>query len=104
AVGPAQARHVAGELNDSQLHAQADAQERGAAFTCVADGADLPFGAPLAEAARHENGVQAFQAGGAFLFDDLGIKVFDVHTATGVDAGVGERFRQRLVRFGEIDI
>jgi hypothetical protein len=46
---------VARVLDDRHLHAEADAEERDLVLAGVADRLDLPFGAALAEAARHEH-------------------------------------------------
>src|SRR5690606_16468524 len=85
AVGAAQAGDVARELDDGQLHAQADAQVGHAVFTRIADGGDLAFGAALAEAAGHQNGVQVLELVGATGFDVFGIDVLDVDLRTRVD-------------------
>ena len=45
-----------------------------------------------------------FSASDAVAIDRLGIDVMDLHLAARVDSGVNERFRERLVRFGEIDV
>ena len=52
-VGPAQ--HVAGKLNDGDLHAKADAQIGNVVFTGVPGGGDHALDAPVAEAAGHQN-------------------------------------------------
>ena len=49
--------HVARELDDRELHAEADAEERHAVLARVADRVDLALDAAIAEAAGHEDRV-----------------------------------------------
>src|SRR3546814_1600851 len=58
AVGAAKASHIASELDHGQLHAQAYAQVRYAVFTRIADSGNFALCAALAEAARHQYGIQ----------------------------------------------
>src|SRR5690606_24005662 len=67
-------------------------------------GGYLAFGAALAEAARHQDGIEVLELVGAAGFDIFGIDVFDVDLGTRMDARVYQRFGQRLVRFGEVDV
>ena len=104
AVGAGQAAHVACELDDGQLHAQADAEIRDAVFARVADCLDLALDPAPAETARNQDGVEAFEHRRAFGFDALRIDVVDRDAALGVDSRVHERLAQRLVRLGEVDV
>ena len=52
---------VAGKLDGGALHPQADAEERQAAFARVANRFDLAVDPAVAEAARHENAIDAGQ-------------------------------------------
>src|SRR5256885_2260173 len=96
---------VARELDHRELHAQAYAQIRDLVLARVLDRLYHAFDSAPAESARHEYRVHAFQErADAVLLDRLRINVTDVHPAARVDPGVDERFVQRFVRIGEIDI
>ena len=83
-LAPSKSEHVAGELDHGALHAQADAEERDAAFAGEADRLDLALDAAIAEAAGHEHAVDAAQhALGALALDLLGLDLAD--DAPGVD-------------------
>src|SRR5271157_438696 len=60
-IGARQAAHVAGEFDDQGLHAQADAEIGHLALAGVADGVEHAVDAALAEAARDEDAVVAFE-------------------------------------------
>ena len=78
AVGVRQADHVAGELDDRALQAEADAEERHLPFAGKADGLDLAVDAAVAEAAGHQDAVAAAQhALGPFALDFLGFQLAD---------------------------
>lgn len=104
AVGVLHAGHVAGELDDGQLHPQADAQVRHGLLAGVLDRADLAFRAALAEAARHQDRVERFQHLRMARLQLFGIDVLDVDARRGVQPGMAQRLDQRLVRLGEVDI
>ena len=70
----------------------------------MADRGDFAFDAALAEASGDEDRIDALQRADAVAFDRLRIDVMDLHLAAGMDAGVDQRFGQRLVRLREIDI
>src|SRR5882672_3676875 len=96
---------VARELDHRELHAQADAEVRDLVLAHVLDRLHHAFHAALAETARNEYRVHAFQQrADAVLLDRLRIHVTDVDLAARVDPGVDERLVQRLVGIGEIDI
>ena len=97
-VGAGQADDVAGELDHGALHAQADAEERNAPLAGVADRLDLALDAALAEAAGHEDAVVAGeQPLGPFALDLLALDAADADLGAVGDAGVVERFVDRLV-------
>ena len=96
--------HVACEFDHGKLHAQADAQVGHAVLTSETNRLDLAFGAAATETARHENRIEMLERIGAVLLDLLGIDVLDIHARFRVDGGVTQRFDERLVRFGQIDI
>ena len=56
-VGVFHTRYVTRELNQRNLHTQADAQIRNIVFTRIARGGDLAFNAAVAEAARDQDSV-----------------------------------------------
>ncbi len=104
AVGAFEAGDMPRVLDHRELHAEADAEIRDAVLPRVADRGDLALDAALAEAAGHEDAVHAGKTVGAVALDRLGIDVVDVHLAAGMDAGVRQRLRQRLVRLRQIDV
>jgi hypothetical protein len=103
-MGARHAGHVPGEFHHGQLHAQADAQIGNPVFAGEADRADLAFGAPLAEAAGHQDGVHAGQDAAAVVLEGFGIDVMDVDLAAGMDAGVGQGFGQGFVGLGQVHV
>ena len=62
------------------------------------------FHAAHAEAAGHQYGIEALQAAGAVPFDAFAVDIGDLYVGIGVDAGVFERFGERFVGLGEIDV
>ena len=66
------------ELDDRELHAQADAEVRQALLARVLDRPDLALDAALAEAARHQDRVDALQRADALALDRLGVDVADL--------------------------
>jgi hypothetical protein len=95
---------VTRKLDHRDLHAEADAEVRNLALTRKPHCLDLAFDAAFAESAGHQNGIGALQHRGAFPLDLLGVDIVDAHARTGLDAGMDQRFRQRLVGFGEIGV
>ncbi len=82
---------VARVFYDRELHSQADAQIRHAAFAGVADCLDLTLDAALAEAAGDQDRVHVGQAPGAFRLDAFRVDVVDFGSGAVVHAGVGQR-------------
>src|SRR5262249_1927042 len=104
-VGVVQIHHVASELDDGTLQAEADAEEGDAALTREANGLDLAGNAAIAEAAWHHHAVDAAQhALGAVALDLLRLDAPDRHPARQGDAGVIERFVDRFVRVLVLDV
>ena len=68
-VGVGQVQHVARVIDHRRLHAVADAEVRDAVFARVTRGQHLALEAAIAEAARHEDAVDAFQRLAAVLLD-----------------------------------
>src|SRR5207244_4717923 len=98
AVVVGQSGLVSRELDHRELHAEADAEIRNLVLPRVADRGDLAFDTALAEAAGNEDRVHPAKSADAVAFDRLRIDVMDLHLAAGMDAGVDQRFGQRLVR------
>jgi hypothetical protein len=76
-------------------------------FARIADGGDLAFDAAATEATRHQDGVHRVEQRTAAVtgtLDRFGVDVVDVDARTRLDAGVDQRFGQRLVRLGQVDI
>src|SRR5690606_4021634 len=95
-----QARHVAGELDDGHLHAQADAQVGDAALAGDARRLDLALYAPHAEAARHEDAGVALQRGRVVGHEALGVHPLHVHGRAVRDARVLQRLEEAQVGVG----
>ena len=103
-VGAGHAGHVARVFNQRDLHAQADAEVGDVVLAGKLYRLDLAFHAALAEASRHQDGVHVAQRFGAVALDLFRVDVDDVDLGASVDAGVLQRFGQRLVRLGQIDV
>ena len=98
-MGAGQVAHVAAEFDHRALHAQANAEERNALRAGVANRRHLAFDAALAEAAGHQDAVVAGQQPlGPFRFDILALNAADADLRPVGDAGMIERFVNRLVR------
>ena len=71
---------MTGIFNDRALHAEADAEEGNLFLTGIADGFNLAFHSPVAEAAWHQDAV-AFGKGSFYIVrrDFLGIDVAQIH-------------------------
>ena len=103
-LAPAKPPDVAGEFDGGELHAEADAKIGHAVFARIADRGDLALHAALAETARHQDGIHVLQAAGAFLLDAFRIDVVKIEFGAGMNAGVDQRFGERLVGIRQIDI
>src|SRR5690606_7415131 len=97
-------RDVARVLDDGELHAEADSEVRHVVLAGVTYGRDLAFDAALAEAARDQDRIHALEACRALALDALRVDVVDHRPGAGVDPGVNQRLRERLVRFREVDV
>ncbi len=103
-MGAGHAGHVAGELDDGQLHAEADAEVRHLVLAGIADRRDLAFGAAPAEAAGHQNGIHALQDVGPVLLDVFRVEIGDIDLAAGMNPGMLDRLDQRLVGLGQVNV
>jgi pyruvate/2-oxoglutarate dehydrogenase complex dihydrolipoamide acyltransferase (E2) component len=83
-LGPriGQAGQVARRLDHRHLHAQADAQIGHAAFAGEARGLDLALGATFAEAAGHEDRVEAFEMRRRVLASKISASIHSALTFT----------------------
>ncbi len=82
----------------SALHTQADSEERDLSFAGITNGLDLPFDSTLAKPTRYENTVVAGQnAFGTFLFDIATLNAAESNLSRMMDAGMVQRFVDRLV-------
>src|SRR5581483_6238559 len=91
AIGVRQADHIAGELDDGTLQAQADAEERDLALASIADSLDLALAATIIEAAGNQDTVHAAQdALGAFAFNFLGLDLANDYARCLGNAGMIE--------------
>ena len=105
-VGVFDARDVSRELNDRNLHSEADAEVGEVVFSCVLGAENHAFDAALAEAAGNDNAVKTVQLFADVLLGDiLGIEPFDVDLRVLVVTGVVTRrirsllfLEQRLAR------
>ncbi len=105
AGGALQVADIAGELDDGDLHAEADAEEGDAFFAGVAGGGHLPFRTTITEATGDEDALQTGEVEfGAGFFDAFGIDADDVHLAVVGGAGVREGFVDALVGVLEFDV
>ncbi len=59
--------HVARIFDNGHLHAEANAEERNFFLTRITDGGNFTFNAPISEAARHQNTVNAVSSSSATL-------------------------------------
>src|SRR5574343_219921 len=103
-VSAGQAGLVARVFDQRDLHTEADAEVRDLVFTGELGRHDLAFHTALAEAARYQNRIVLGQFGATGGFDLFRVDVLDVDLAFVVDAGVTQRFRQRLVRLDEVHV
>src|SRR5438105_24531 len=81
-------------LDDRQLHPQTDAEIGNAVLARMANRLDLAFDAALAKSTRHYDRVHSLEAVDTIAFHGFGIEVMNGDLAAGVNAGVGQRFRQ----------
>src|SRR5260370_9102727 len=97
-VGVLQPRDIPGELNQSALQTQADAEIRNFAFTGITDRLDFAGDAAIAEAAGHQDAVHAAQTlFRSFTLDIFRLDLADEHAAIQGDAGVVEGLVHRFI-------
>ena len=87
------AEHGAGRFDDHGVHAVAEAQVRDVVLARVLGRGDLALEAALAEAARHDDRVDAAQlTGDVVVVDLLGLNPEDLDSRVEGSAGVDQRF------------
>ena len=107
-----EAADVACELDGGGLHAEADAEVRGARLAGVADGVEHAFDAALAEAAGDEDAVEAGEllrevgwlAGGVEGFEAFGFDPGDAELEVVGEGAVDERFLERFIGVFVLDV
>ena len=104
AIGAGESRLVASILDDGELHAETNAEIRNAVFARVPDRVDLALDPTFAEPTRHQNRIHSAETANPVALDHLRVDIMNLHLAPRVNAGVRQRFGQRLVRFGQVDI
>ena len=104
AVGVLQAGEVARDLDGRHLHAQADAEVGQLVLARVLRGEDLALDAALAEAAGHEDGIEAVELVRVGRRERLGIDVLDLHARMVVNACMAQRLVERLVRVRQVGV
>ena len=82
------AGHVAGILDNGNLHAEADAEIGHAVLPRVAYSPDFALDATLAKTAGHEDCIHPLENVRALLLDLLGVDILDVDFGTCLDAGM----------------
>ena len=90
-----QASDVAGELDDGQLHAVAQAQKRNFVFAGVLDGVDFAFDPAAAPTDGDDDplsGVKGGECSRFTFFQIFGFDEIEVELDAGGGLGVGERF------------
>ena len=103
-VGAREPGHVARELDDRQLHAEADPEEGDHVLARVADRHDLPLGPAIAEPARDEHGVEVGEELLGPLLLDGSESMYSRSTLQSFEAGVHERLVERLVGVAQVHV
>ena len=99
------AAHVAGILDDGNLHAEANAEVRDVALSCVLCGIDHTLDTAVAEAAWHKDTIAALEHfGSVFLRDELGINPIDLDLRAVLIAGMVECFDDGKICVMQFDI
>ncbi len=98
--------HMAGELHDHDLHAQADAEVGDLLFPGIAGGLDHALHAPVAEPAGQDDAVHAGQLLGAAVLVGQGLAVHpaDVHLALVLEPGVVQTLHHAQVGVVQLDV
>src|SRR5512133_824077 len=87
--------HIAGKLDGSHLHSQADTKEGDLAGTGIFNGKNLTLGPALTETTRHQDTVHIIQMTvDTILFNLFRIDIFEVHPAVARDSAVSQSFSQ----------
>ena len=103
-IGAFQPGHVARVFNQRNLHAQANAQIGNAVFAGKLRRLDFAFHAARTETAGHQHRIKFFQAACTVFFNVFAVDIGNLHIGLRVNARVFQRFGERFVRLGQIDI
>src|SRR5690606_28857189 len=104
-AGAVEFQHIAGELDDGTLHAQAHAKERDLLFPYIPYGLDLALHPPLAKSRCNENPVKTRKyVVTGFGIDFLRRDPFHINLAIVLRAGMHKGFVARLIRIRKGDI
>src|SRR5690554_4548939 len=99
---------IPSELEDGHLHAEADAKEGDLFFTRVLDGADLPLGAALTEAAGDEDRIMRletlFKSALLEIFKILAVDIFELDLHIIFEPAVDERLMKALITIAEVNV
>src|SRR5829696_2243309 len=104
-VRPLHADHVAGEVGDRHLHAEADAEVRDALLARDPRGRDLALYPALAEPAGDEDAVGLLDpVADLLVVERLGVDPVDLDAAAVDEAGVAQRLDDREIGVLELDV
>ena len=104
-IGVLPAQHMAGELDDRHLHAQADAEIGDVVLTRIAAGGDHALDAPVAEAAGHQDAGAARQLFRRVIVGHtLGIHPLNVHHGIVGGTGVVQRLHHGEIGVVELGV
>ena len=104
-IGIRKTQLMAGVFNDSNLHAQADAQIRQIVFPTKSCRHDFPFDAPVSETARYDDTLTVCQNVFHIPFVDcFGVDPLDVHEGFVPVSGMTECFCHRQIRVMKLHI
>ena len=92
AVGVRHTGHMAGKLDGSDLHAQANTQVWHFVFACKTRCTNLALNAALAKAAGHQNAVKLGQLRDIVRADGFGVDVLDDNLGVVFHAGMANGF------------
>ena len=99
------AEHMAGNFHKRKLHAKADAEERHAVHTRIADSRNHSFGSALTEPPRNKDAVDLGKnLAYVFFLNRFGIHPFDMDLDLVADAAVRQRLRNAEVSIVQFDI
>ena len=96
--------YVARVLDHRHVHAEANTEKRNALLASVAHRVDLTLNAAVSEATRHQHRIQMRQQADSLHLDFFCVDVIDLNPGIGLQAGMIQRFVQRLVGINQIHV